>query len=175
MYIYFLSSSSGPQGGHALHGTVSGPVDGISVDTHPFADNTETLLEFRLNEAIGLWTHIEQKVATPACYFYQGPNKKLRRFEVPIMYVVGPRVIDGHARFPQLKVLGLGNCGLQLLLNAGVNGVKVNILGRDPGGNKLFWCFVVPRHTNAVIHQSGGLQLPYQVDEGDPSIFLLVM
>src|SRR5882762_2201100 len=149
MHIYFLSSSSGPQGGHALHGTVSGPVDGISVDTHPVADSTETLLEFRLNEAIGLWTHIEQKVTAAACYFHQGANKRLRRFEIPIVYVVSPRVIDGHARFPQLKVLGLGNCRLQLLLNAGVNCIKANILGRDPRGNKLFWCFEVSRDTNA--------------------------
>src|ERR1700724_3549083 len=117
MHIYFLSFSSGPQGGHDLHGTVSGPVDGISVDTHPVADNTEPLLEFRLNEAIGLWTHVEQKVAPAACYFHQGPNKKLRRFEIPIMYVVCPRVIDGHALFQQLKALGLGICGLNLLLN----------------------------------------------------------
>src|ERR1700674_3114834 len=175
MHIYILSFSSGPQGGQALHGTVSGPVDGISVDTHPVADSTETLPEFRLNEAIGLWTHIEQKVAAAACYFHQGPNKKLRRFEIPIMYVVCPRVIDGHAGFPQLKVLGLGNCRLQLLLNAGVNGVKANILRRDPSGNKLFWCFEVSRQTDAVIHQSGGLQLPYQVDEANPSVFLLVM
>src|SRR6202165_5501583 len=156
MHIYFLSSSSGPQGGRALHRTVSGPVDGISVETDPVADNTETLLEFRLNEAIGLWTHIEQKVAAAACYFHQGPNEKLRRFEIPIMYVVCPSVIDGHARFPQLKVLGLRNCRLQLVLNAGVNGVKANILRRDPGGNKLFWCLVVSRHTNADSPRGGG-------------------
>src|SRR5258708_35541981 len=145
MHINFFPFSSGPQGGCALHRTVSGSVDGIYVDSARVADNTETVLEFRLHEAIGLWTHIEQKVAAAACYFHQGPYKKLRRFEIPIMYVVCPRVIDGHARFPQLKVLGLGNCRLQLLLNAGVNGIKANILRRDPSGNKLFWCFEVSR------------------------------
>src|SRR5260370_40670153 len=108
MHIYLFPFSSGPQGGHALHRTVSGPVNGISVDSHPVADKTETLLVFRLNDAIGVGTHIEQKDAAQACYFNQGPNHKLCRFEIPIMYVVCPSVIDGNARYLNRYDLGLG-------------------------------------------------------------------
>src|SRR5580704_7540465 len=135
----------------------------------------ETLLEFRLNNAIRLWAHIEQKVSAAACDFHQGANEKLRRLEVAVMRDICPLVIDGHARVPQLKILRPGNCGLQFLLNAGVNGIKVNILGRNPSGNKLFWGYVVSRHANAVVHQSAVLQLPYQAEEANTSIFLLVM
>ena len=91
------------------------------------------------------------------------------------MHVVSPGVVDGHARLPQLKVFGLGNDRLQLLLNARVDGVKPNALCGDPAGDKLFRCLVISGNADSIIHECGRLQVPNQFNKSKATVFFLMM
>src|SRR6266513_5392521 len=89
---------------HVLHWSVGRPVYGFAVNREPIADGAETLLKFRLNQAIGLRSDVQQEVPAPACDFHGAPNEKLRRLIFTIVRVRCPRLVYGHAGFPQLKV-----------------------------------------------------------------------
>src|SRR6266513_5103615 len=102
---------------HVLHWSVSRPVYGFAVNREPIADGPETLLKFRLDQAIRLRSDIQQEVAAKACDFHKAPNEKLRA----LMQTVEPDQSD-RAVFRQqldqlephiLEVYGpLGACGL---------------------------------------------------------------
>src|SRR5487761_2053666 len=75
----------------ALEWSVGSSVDGFAVDCEPIADSAKSLLKLRLDDAVGLRTHVEKEVAAAACYFNQATNQKFGRFEVEIALVVSPR------------------------------------------------------------------------------------
>src|SRR5580704_1988218 len=56
----------GPNCVHALDGTITCAVDRLAVDGQPISDRSQPLLELRLNGAVRLWPHVEQKITSAA-------------------------------------------------------------------------------------------------------------
>src|ERR1017187_2712887 len=123
MHIDGLVICSGTQTGNALNWPIGGSVNRIAVQREPIPDGPQPLLELRLDLAVRLGADIQQKIAAAAGYLNQAPDQRLFRLEIEVVLVIGPRVVDGHAGFPQPEVLRPRDRILQLFgylwVNAG--------------------------------------------------------
>src|ERR1700694_1841022 len=93
----FLGSS---QVFEPLNRTIFGSIDRFAVDREPIANRPQSLLKFRLNDAVGLRANIEQEVAAAARDLNQAANEEVSRFVIQIIFVIGPCVVNGHAGLP---------------------------------------------------------------------------
>ena len=50
-------------------------VDGVTVDSEPIPDGVQPLLKLRLDDAVRLWAHVQQKVAAAAGDFDQSTDQ----------------------------------------------------------------------------------------------------
>ena len=160
---------------HVLHWSVCGSIYGFAVHGEPIADGAETLLKFRLDEAIGLRSNVQQKVAAQARDFHQAPNEKFRRLVFTIVRVVCPRLVYGHTGFPQLKIFRRRSHTLQFLPNAGIGRRKTHALRWDRIRDELLRSLIISRHANSIVHQSGRLQFLNQLNKAIAIVFLLMM
>src|SRR5436305_4916858 len=87
-----------------LERAISGPVNCLAVHPQPVADCEQALLEFGLDCAIGFWAHIQEEVSSPARDLDQGAYEISCGFEVAVVFVVSPSVVDCHAGLPQPEI-----------------------------------------------------------------------
>ena len=69
----------GPNRRNALHRSTGGFVNGLAVDRQPTPNRAKPFLKFRLDYAVRLRAHIEQKIPAAAGHFDQRANQRLRR------------------------------------------------------------------------------------------------
>src|SRR5260370_35901638 len=121
---------------------------------------------------MGLGSDVKQEVTATARRFHQAPNEKVRRLKFTVIRVICPRLVYGHAGFPQLKIFWRRDYSLQFLLNAGINRRKTHALRRDRIRDELLRSLIVSRNAKPIVHQTGRLPLMDKPKKPIASLFL---
>src|SRR5579863_6631631 len=82
---------------HSLDRSVGGSVNGVAVQRQPISDGAQTLLKLRLNLPCWFGSDIEQKISAAARNLDEALNQFAGGFEIPVVLVVCPGIVDGHA------------------------------------------------------------------------------
>jgi len=72
----FLVSGRGAERCHPLYRAIGCFVDRFAIDREPLADGAKALLEFGLNHAVGLWSHIKQESCRPGLPLPPNPESE---------------------------------------------------------------------------------------------------